>query len=200
MFLSNIFRGNALWINSVPSKGKFIALCDKRHYLCFPMAEELTGPHLPAVGLVADLSREDRDTLSSYGEFHLANPEDVLITQGQSHGKLLFILSGLLHAVRRDSEREVLLGPIHQGEWVGEVDLFDPGSAVCSVVVIEPVQYWAITRTDFEQFLNNYPEAGIQLVIGVASNLGRRLRGVTKKLMDEAQMAAVRAALLRGNE
>ncbi|MFZ4683156.1 MAG: Crp/Fnr family transcriptional regulator [Terrimicrobiaceae bacterium] len=164
------------------------------------MADQLTGPQLPAVGLVADLSREDRDTLSSYGEFHLANPEDVLITQGQSHGKLLFILSGLLHAVRRETGREVLLGPIHQGEWVGEVDLFDPGSAVCSVVVIESVQYWAITRADFEQFLNNYPEAGIQLVIGVASTLGRRLRGVTKKLMDEAQMAAVRAALLTGSE
>ena len=164
------------------------------------MTEELTGPQLPAVGLVADLSREDRDTLSSYGEFHLANPGDVLISQGQSHGKLLFILRGLLHAVRRDSGREVLLGPIHQGEWVGEVDLFDPGCAVCSVVVIEPVQYWAITRADFEQFLNSYPEAGVQLVIGVASTLGRRLRGVTKKLMDEAQMTAVRAALLTGND
>jgi len=121
------------------------------------------------------------------------------VVQGESHGKLIFILSGLLHAVRRNKEREVLLGAIHQGEWVGEVDLFDPGSAVCSVVVIEPVQYWAITRADFEQFLNNYPEAGIQLVIGVAATLGRRLRSVTQKLMDEAQMAVVRAALLADN-
>jgi len=160
------------------------------------MAEELTGPLLPAVGLVAEFSREDRDTLSSYGEFHLAQSGEVLISQGQSHGKLIFIVSGLLHAVRRDEEREVLLGAIHQGEWVGEVDLFDPGSALCSVVVIEPVQYWAITRMDFEQFLNNYPETGMQLVIGVAATLGRRLRSVTQKLMDEAQMAVVRAALL----
>ncbi len=163
------------------------------------MAEKLSGSQLPAVGLVADLSRADRDTVSSYGEFHLANPDEVLISQGESHGKLFFIVSGLLHAVRRDKDREVLLGTIRQGEWVGEVDLFDPGSALCSVVVIESVQYWVITRADFESFLNNYPEAGIQLVIGVASTLGRRLRGVTQKLMDEAQMSVVRAALLSDN-
>lgn len=160
------------------------------------MSEELTTPHLPAVGLVAQLSREDRDTLSSYGEFHLAKPGGVLIRQGESHGKLFFVLSGLLHAVRRDEEREVLLGPIHQGEWVGEVDLFDPDSAVCSVVVIEEAQYWVIARSDFEQFLGNYPEAGMQIVIGVASTLSKRLRGVTRKLMDESQMTAARAALL----
>lgn len=160
------------------------------------MSEELQTPHLPAVGLVAQLSREDRDTLSSYGEFHLARPGGILIKQGESHGRLFFIVSGLLHAVRRDDSHEVLLGPIHQGEWVGEVDLFDPDSAVCSVQVIEETQYWVITRADFEQFLGNYPEAAIQLLIGVASTLSKRLRGITRKLRDESQMAAARAALL----
>jgi CRP/FNR family transcriptional regulator, cyclic AMP receptor protein len=160
------------------------------------MSEELTSPHLPAVGLVAQLSKEDRDTLSSYGEFHRAEVGTILIRQGEAHGKLFYVISGLLHAVRRAEDRDMLLGPIHQGEWVGEVDLFDPGSAVCSVVVMEPVQYWVAQRSDIEQFINNYPEAGVQVVIGVASMLSRRLRGITRKLMDEAEMAEVRAALV----
>lgn len=160
------------------------------------MSEELTSPHLPAVGLVAQLSKEDRDTLSSYGEFHLADHGEILIRQGESHGKLFFILSGLLHAVRHEDERDVLLGTIQKGEWVGEVDLFDPGSAVCSVMVIEPAQYWVATRADVEDFINNYPEAGVQIVVGVATTLSKRLRVVTKKLMEEAEMAEVRAALL----
>lgn len=160
------------------------------------MSEELTSPHLPAVGLVAQLSKEDRDTLSTYGEFHRAEHGDVLIKQGESHGKLFYVLSGLLHAVRHDGERDVLLGTIQKGEWVGEVDLFDPGSAVCSVVVIEPAQYWVATRSDLEVFINNYPEAGVQIVVGVASTLSRRLRTVTRKLMEESEMAEVRAALL----
>jgi len=152
---------------------------------------ELTSPHLPAVGLVSELSKEDRDTLSSYGSFHLAQPGDTLIEEGLPHGKLFFVISGLLHA----RHEETLLGPIRQGEWVGEVDLFDPASAVCSVVAIEPSQYWMITRADLEDFINNYPEAGIRILIGVAGTLGRRLRGVTKKLSEQTELASIRNSL-----
>lgn len=162
------------------------------------MSEELVSPQLPAVGLVAELSKEDRDLLSSYGEFHLAQADDQLIAQGQSHGKLFFVVSGLLHAVRREEDREELLGVIRQGEWLGEVDLFDEGSAMCAVVVIEVVQYWAITRADLKEFLKNYPEAGLEIMTGVTRTLSKRLRGVTRQLMDEAEMADVRAALMSG--
>jgi CRP-like cAMP-binding protein len=162
------------------------------------MTDELNSPYLPAVGFVSALSKEDRDTLSSYGSFHLAHPGDTLIPQGESHGKLFFIISGLLHAIRKDEHRDVLLGTIRQGEWVGEVDLFDPDAAVCSVTAMEPSQYWVITRSDFEDFLNNYPEAGIQLLVGVASTLSKRLRGVTRKLMEETELATIRASLMEG--
>jgi CRP/FNR family transcriptional regulator, cyclic AMP receptor protein len=160
------------------------------------MPEELEGPYLPAVGPVATLSEEERGILSSYGDFHLADQREVLIAQGNSQGRLLFILSGLLHAVRRDGDREVLLGAIRSGEWVGEVDLFDPVSAMCSVIVVERVQYWAISRPNLEEFINNYPQAGMQLVISLASVLSKRLRSVTRRLMEEAELAVVRASLL----
>jgi CRP-like cAMP-binding protein len=160
------------------------------------MLENLGGPYLPAVGPVAALSEEDRGTLSSYGDFHLANQGDILISQGESHGRLFFVISGVLHAVRRDGDREVLLGAVRMGEWVGEVDLFDPMSAMCSVIVIEQAQYWAIDRQNLEEFINNYPQAGIQLVVSLASLLSRRLRSVTRRLMEEAELAVVRASFL----
>ena len=162
------------------------------------MGMSLTSPQIPAVGLVAELSKEDRDTLSSYGSFHLANPSDILIAEGIPHGKLFFIISGLLHARRNDEGRDILLGTINQGEWVGEVDLFDPASAVCSVIAIEPSQYWMITRADLEDFINNYPGAGIQILIGVAATLGRRLRSVTKKLAEQTELASIRNSLFQG--
>jgi CRP-like cAMP-binding protein len=160
------------------------------------MTDQLTSPHIPAVGFVSELSKEDRDLLSSYGSFHLGEAGDTLIHEGESHGKLFFLISGLLHAKRNDDNRDVLLGAIHQGEWVGEVDLCDPGAAVCSVVIIEDAQYWMIARSDFMEFTRNYPEAGNQLLYGMASTLSKRLRGVTRKLMEETEIAAVRAALL----
>jgi CRP-like cAMP-binding protein len=160
------------------------------------MVEELEGPQLPGVGPVAELSEEDRGALSSYGEFRFAKQGEVLISQGEPHGRLFFIISGVLHAVRRDADREVLLGAVRRGEWVGEVELFDPVNAMCSVIVIEQTQYWTISRSDLEVFINNYPQAGIQLVISLASLLSRRLRSVTRLLMEEAELAVVRASLL----
>ena len=145
-------------------------------------------PKLPAVGIVANLSDEDRDTLSSYGTFHLAPIGAVLIEQGQSHGKLFFTLSGLMHARRVDEGNDILLGKIESGEWVGEIDIFDPLSAICSVVAVEPSQYWVITRQDLEDFLNNYNSAGIMLMIGLATTLSQRIRGTTAKLAEQADI------------
>ena len=147
----------------------------------------LTSPHLPAVGLVSELSKDDRDTLSSYGSFHL--------TEGEPHGKLFFIINGLLHARCNDNGHVMLLGTINQGEWVGEIDLFDPASAICSVVAIETAQYWVISRVDLEDYINNYPQAGIQLLIGLAATLSRRLRGTTHKLVEQKELASSRDAL-----
>ncbi len=145
-------------------------------------------PKIPAVGIVANLSDEDRDTLSSYGTFHLAQVGAVLIEQGQSQGKLFFTLSGLFHARRADDGNDILLGKIESGEWVGEIDLFDPLSAVCTVAAVESSQYWAITREDLEDFLNNYNSAGIMLMIGLATTLSQRIRGITAKLAEQADI------------
>jgi CRP-like cAMP-binding protein len=67
---------------------------------------------------------------------------------------------------------------------------------MCSVIVIEQAQYWAITRSDLEEFINNYPQAGVQLVISLASLLSKRLRSVTRRLIEEAELSVVRATLL----
>lgn len=154
-----------------------------------------SSPTIPAVGLVSSLEKEDRDTLASYGNFHLAPKGTVLIEQGKPHGCLFFIISGLFHARREDDGQDVLLGRINPGDWVGEVDLFDPSSAVCSVIAMEESQYWVITRDELEAYFNNYQTAGIMLLIGLAGTLGRRIRAVTAKLSEERELAKIRESL-----
>ena len=136
---------------------------------------------LPATGPIADLTQEDRDDLSAFGTFHNAKPETVLIEEGKPHGKLFYTISGHLEARRMDNGRSVLLGSIHDGEWIGEVDLVDPSSALCSVVAVEETQYWEISRKELEKFINKNTAAGSVLLIGLAATLGRRIRAVTVK-------------------
>ena len=155
----------------------------------------MSTPELPAVGIVANLDSEDVKALASYGTFETATPGTVVIEQGISHGKLFLITDGVLHARRNDQGNDVLLGQVLEGEWMGEVDLFDPSEAVCSVVAIEQCQYWVITRDNLEEFINNHPSAGILLLIGLSTTLSRRIREVTRKLAEQTELNKVRKSL-----
>ena len=155
----------------------------------------MSTPELPAVGIVANLDPEDVKALASYGTFETATPGTVVIEQGISHGKLFLITDGVLHARRNDQGNDVLLGQVLEGEWMGEVDLFDPSEAVCSVVAIEQCQYWVITRDNLEEFINNHPSAGILLLIGLSTTLSRRIREVTRKLAEQTELNKVRESL-----
>ena len=155
----------------------------------------MSTPELPAVGIVANLDSEDVKALASYGTFETATPGTVVIEQGISHGKLFLITDGVLHARRNDQGNDVLLGQVLEGEWMGEVDLFDPSEAVCSVVAIEQCQYWVITRDNLEEFINNHPSSGILLLIGLSTTLSRRIREVTRKLAEQTELNKVRKSL-----
>ena len=149
-------------------------------------------PELPSVGIVANLDPEDFKALATYGTFETATPGTVVIEQGQSHGKLFLITNGVLHARRNEQGNEVLLGQVLEGEWMGEVDLFDPFEAMCSVVAVEECQYWVMTRDNLEEFINNHPSAGILLLIGLSTTLSRRIREVTRKLAEQIEFNKVR--------
>jgi type II secretory pathway pseudopilin PulG len=141
----------------------------------------LTTKILPPSGLIESLTEEDRALFSSFGSFESAKPGKKIIHQGKPHGMLILILSGLLQAKSEDRGQTEILGSIHPGEWVGEINLFDPSSAVCSVEAVEPSEYWVITRDDFERFINKNHAAGSILLIGLAMTLSKRIRNLTEK-------------------
>ena len=136
---------------------------------------------LPPSGPIENLSEEDRATLSACGSFESAKPGEKLIHQGKPHGRLIFTLSGLLQAKTEERGHTEILGSIHPGEWLGEVNLFDPSTAVCSVEAVEPSEYWVITRDAFEKFINKNHAAGSILLIGLAMTLSKRIRNLTEK-------------------
>ncbi|MEO6052785.1 MAG: cyclic nucleotide-binding domain-containing protein [Chthoniobacterales bacterium] len=140
------------------------------------------GATLPAVGLVAELSDEDRAMLSSYGQFGFLEAGHLAIRQGTPQDRLYFVISGVFHAKREDEGRETFLGTISQGEWFGEINIFDPSAASATVSAVGATQLWSISREELLAYLGTYSEAGLQLMIGIATNLSRRMRNVSKKL------------------
>jgi CRP-like cAMP-binding protein len=76
----------------------------------------------------------------------------------------------------------VPVGGISEGEWFGEINIFDADVASATVVARRESQVWYISRSKLEAFLNDEPALGCQLILGAAEILAHRIRGVLAKL------------------
>jgi CRP/FNR family transcriptional regulator, cyclic AMP receptor protein len=148
-------------------------------------------PPLPPVGFLENLSEKERQNLSSRGVYHYARRGETLIQEGQDAGRLFFLIAGRLEA--RAGAAQTPLGRISPGEWVGEVNIFDPAGAVCSVVATEPSEYWEISREAFERFINESRGTGSAILIALAATLGRRIRQSTGALQKAVESPARRS-------
>lgn len=155
------------------------------------MSTEFNRPELPALGIVSRLEEEDRALLSNYGEFLPVQEGDVLIEEGADQDSLVFLISGLLHVVTEKDSKIVLLARIEPGESIGEINLFDPAKASASVISKSFSQVWKARRSDLEEFLAAYPEAAGRLMIGLLSEMSRRLRHMNDKLASTELQSAL---------
>ena len=143
------------------------------------------------MGIVSAMEEEDRRLLSDYGEFLPVQEGDTLIDEGADQNSLLFLISGLLHVVTTKDDKLVLLARVEPGESIGEVNLFDPSKASASVVAKSFSQVWKARRNDLDDFLNAYPEAAGRLMIGLLSELSKRLRNMNQKLSNTELQSAL---------
>lgn len=142
------------------------------------MSQPLSTPTLPAFSWVANLKKDDRELLSSYGHFMPGLPGSVIIQQGKPQDSLYVVVSGLLDVkvTQEGSHEEVHLAQIGPGETLGEISLFDPGPATATVTAIDFVQLWCIADADLNQFIEDNPGAGNILLRSMMAIIARRLR------------------------
>ncbi|MDG1356959.1 MAG: cyclic nucleotide-binding domain-containing protein, partial [Akkermansiaceae bacterium] len=147
------------------------------------MSEEFNSPLLPASGLLKGVSEDDRIALSSYGEFIPVHEGQLLIEEGKQQDALYLVISGLLHVHTDKDNKHTLIARIGTGESIGEINLFDPGTASASVTSQAFSQVWKATRRDFEAFVQTYPEVGEHILVALVGELSRRIRFLNGKLI-----------------
>ena len=92
--------------------------------------------------------------------------------------------SAALTALDTDKDgKRTLITRIGPGESIGEINLFDPGTASASVTAQSFSQVWKATRRDFEAFVQAYPEVGEHILVALVGELSRRIRFLNGKLI-----------------
>ena len=143
------------------------------------MANELSKPSLPVFSWIGHLKDDDRELLSSYGEFFPGHPGITIIEEGVLQTEVFVVISGKLqvHAMQPNGEAR-LLAEVGPGETLGEISLFTPGPATATVIATEFSQLWRIADSDLIQFMTDNPGAGNVLLRTLATILAQRLRKV----------------------
>jgi CRP-like cAMP-binding protein len=144
---------------------------------------ELSSPTLPTFSWIGHLKDDDRELLSSYGEFFPGHPGTVIIAEGTQQTEVFVLISGELEVRAKQDAlgEERLLARISPGETLGEISLFSPGPATATVVAVEFSQLWRIADEDLIEFMEENPGAGNVLLRTLASILANRLRQVDPK-------------------
>ncbi len=162
---------------------------------------ELTTPSLPTFSWIGHLKQDDRELLSSYGEFFPGHPGNVIIEEGVEQTEVFVVISGELEVrAKQEDGTEVLLARIGPGETLGEISLFDKGPAAATVTAVEFSQLWRIRDTDLMQFMEDNPGAGNVLLRTLASILAQRLRQMNPKAYGLSTYAVVDSPELPAEE
>jgi CRP-like cAMP-binding protein len=153
---------------------------------------ELSKPTLPTFSWIGHLKDDDRELLSSYGEFFPGHPGNVIIEEGSIQTEVFVVISGRLE-VRASQEdgTELTLATVGPGETLGEISLFVPGPAAATVTAVEFSQLWRIADADLMEFMQENPGAGNVLLRTLASILAQRLRQMNPKAFGLSTYAVV---------
>ena len=146
------------------------------------MSDILTKPSLPTFSWIGHLKDDDRELLSSYGEFFPGHPGVVIIEEGAMQTQVIVVITGKLEVrAKQDDGSEIVLAHVGPGETLGEISLFNAGPAAATVTAAEFSQLWRIADSDLINFMEENPGAGNLLLRTLASILAQRLRQMNPK-------------------
>ncbi len=178
-------------------------------------APRRTGPtdnadHLASlekVSLFAGLDAEGLRELAAAAKRRVFRPGEVIFHRDDPGQVLYVIQSGKVKIyITSQDGQEVSLAVFGPGDYFGELALLDGQPRSASAVAIEPVEAFALQRTDFTNAVMHHPRIAVQ----VMNVLSRRLRQtdsmiedllfldvhgrVAKKLLELAELHGVRTA------
>ena len=156
------------------------------------MSETFSKPTLPTFSWIGHLKDDDRDLLSSYGEFFPGHPGSVIIEEGAMQTEVFVVISGKLEVrARQEDGSTALLAQVGPGETLGEISLFSPGPAAATVTALDFSQLWRIEDVSLMEFMQENPGAGNLLLRTLATILAQRLRQMNPKAFGLSTYAVV---------
>ena len=141
-------------------------------------------PALPPVGILAYLSSKSLVDLGGYGKYEKISDQELLIQEGAVQTRLYILVEGSLQISGMSSGKEIIYCKIEPGECLGEVCLFEEGTASATVCSIGESILWSLDIHELIKYLSEHLGGGGALLMGIARCLSHRLRSANQQVSD----------------
>jgi CRP/FNR family cyclic AMP-dependent transcriptional regulator len=155
----------------------------------------LDPTQLRAVTFLRPLSDEELTALSELLIGRKFAARERIIEEGTPVSGLFLICDGTVHIRRLAQKREMLLGRLGVGGFFGEVNLFDPGVATASIYAMKPTLVAYVDYESLRAFMTANPMAGYKMVSGMMTEMSRRLRTTSARLVNVAYWSSAEASV-----
>jgi CRP/FNR family cyclic AMP-dependent transcriptional regulator len=134
---------------------------------------------LQEVPIFSSLGDKTLAALAAYATTKTYPKNAIVISEGESGDALYIIASGKVRiSLSDEAGKEVCLGTESTGQYFGELALLDTEPRSASVVTEINSVFVVISRNDFNQWLNEYPKAGLMIM----KELVHKIRALTESV------------------
>ena len=155
----------------------------------------LDPTQLRAVTFLRDLSDEELTAIADLLVPRKCAIREQIIEEGTEVKALYLICDGVVHIRRLAQKREMLLGRLGVGGFFGEINLFDPGVATASIYAMKPTLLAFVDYESLRTFMGENPATGYKMVSGMMTEMSRRLRTTSARLVNVAYWSSAEASV-----
>ncbi len=123
--------------------------------------------------------------LAAYMDVHQVPEESVLFFEGDKSAFLVLIVTGRVHVVKFDSQRNPKrIATLGEGKTIGEMSIIDGEPRSASAVTAVESTLMLITDEKFNRLLDEWPRVAVILVMKIAKLMSQYLRQTSGRLID----------------
>jgi CRP-like cAMP-binding protein len=150
---------------------------------------------LRTVSILRQLTDDELRAFAALFSQREAKAKERIIEGGAPNRAFYIICGGVVHIRRLAQKREMLLGRLGVGGFFGEINLFDPGMATASVYAVKPTTLAFVDYDTLRAFMTDRPETGYKIVSAMMTEMCRRFRLTSDRLVNMAYWNNAEAAV-----
>lgn len=152
---------------------------------------------LPRIALFAGLNEQDLENIINLASIRDYKKYEMILFEDQLETKFFVVLSGRVKKSRYTEDgQEAVLSFLGEGEFFGEMAVFEDEYRDSTVMAIEPSRILSVHRDEFLEFMNNCAQLNINLLKEMTQKIRRRNAQI-KSLTVQNATGKVASTILR---